>query len=406
MLVLTDRMFEKTGFWAQSEAAESFGYDAVYLSEAPTEDMKKALSDKGLCLYTLPEEVLDPEDCEDIAGALRAARAIRLHDFGRAAGQRQGRRIGHGALDWGAVFEEIRRTGWQGDLIVDASARGNPAMEDGRALAALSKQDVEALLDPRPPMANWHVVSPEAEGLHTVIDSSRSPALVSNILRLNLSAGKEFVLETGSREMNAVLIDGSAAAKCDAFCEAMEKLDSFYLPGGWQVTLKAEADCVFYIAAADCAGIGRPFFRKLDLSLPFGAIHQIHGSGSGAREVFFTLNPEEPASHLLCGLTWSGDGAWTSWPPHQHEKDLEEVYCYFDMPEPRLGFHGSFLASGGLGREGVLHPVRSGHMVLAPRGYHPTVATPGTRNAYFWVLTAFSPAQRRYDLAVNDPYFK
>ncbi len=51
----------------------------------------------------------------------------------------------------------------------------------------------------------------------------------------------------------------------------------------------------------------------------------------------------------------------------------------------------------------VVHPVQSGTMVLAPRGYHPTVAMPGTVNAYFWALAAFTPASRRYDLAVTDP---
>ena len=42
-------------------------------------------------------------------------------------------------------------------------------------------------------------------------------------------------------------------------------------------------------------------------------------------------------------------------------------------------------------------------MVLAPRGYHPTVAMPGTTNAYFWALAAFNNESRRYDLAVSDP---
>ncbi|MEF2782114.1 MAG: myo-inositol catabolism protein, partial [Clostridium sp.] len=40
-----------------------------------------------------------------------------------------------------------------------------------------------------------------------------------------------------------------------------------------------------------------------------------------------------------------------------------------------------------------------------PCGYHPTVASPGSRNAYLWVLAAFRPESRRYDLAINDPVF-
>jgi 5-deoxy-D-glucuronate isomerase len=37
----------------------------------------------------------------------------------------------------------------------------------------------------------------------------------------------------------------------------------------------------------------------------------------------------------------------------------------------------------------VAHPDHSGTMVEAPCGYHPTVASPGTRNAYFWALASF-----------------
>lgn len=144
------------------------------------------------------------------------------------------------------------------------------------------------------------------------------------------------------------------------------------------------------------------FFRSFDLSQPVGDIHQIHGEGIGQREVMMTLPDKDEASRLICGLTWGGEGAWTSWPPHQHEKDLEEVYCYFGMPLPHFGFHISYLKSGEV-EDIVTHTVHSGTMVEAPVGYHPTVASPGTRNSYLWVLAAHSHSSRSYNLAVLDP---
>ena len=115
-----------------------------------------------------------------------------------------------------------------------------------------------------------------------------------------------------------------------------------------------------------------------------------------------TIDPGTASSRLLVGLTWGGNGAWTSWPPHEHEKDLEEVYCYFDMDDPHFGLHLSYVEPGDT--YGVVaHTVKSGTMILAPRGYHPTVAAPGTRNTYLWVLAAHSHKSRRYDLAVLDP---
>ena len=101
-------------------------------------------------------------------------------------------------------------------------------------------------------------------------------------------------------------------------------------------------------------------------------------------------------------ITNGGNGAWTNWPPHEHEKDLEEVYCYFDMDDPHFGLHLSYVEPGDT--YGVVaHTVKSGTMILAPRGYHPTVAAPGTRNTYLWVLAAHSHKSRRYDQAVLDP---
>ena len=62
----------------------------------------------------------------------------------------------------------------------------------------------------------------------------------------------------------------------------------------------------------------------------------------------------------------------------------------------------SYLKSGEV-EDIVTHTVHSGTMVEAPVGYHPTVASPGTRNSYLWVLAAHSHSSRSYNLAVLDP---
>lgn len=253
-------------------------------------------------------------------------------------------------------------------------------------------------------MKTWRVQSPDSLGWHAVVEPNTSASKVSYIYRLNLAKGQEHTIQSGKLEMNAVLIQGKAKVSHPAFAESMNQFDSFYIPGNEEVLVTAEEDLIFYVGAGECEGVGKAFFRLFDLSIPLGEIHQIHGHGSGAREVMFTLNPEVPASRLLCGLTWGGDGGWTSWPPHQHERDLEEVYCYFDMPEPHFGFHVSYLETGKI-EDGVFHKVNSGTFVQAPKGYHPTVSSPGTKNAYFWVLVAFTPESRRYDLAMPDPSY-
>ena len=254
-------------------------------------------------------------------------------------------------------------------------------------------------------METWRVQSSEEAGFHKVVVPDTCACQEAQIFRLNLQTGESFVLESKKLELHGVLISGMAQLdEHDVLNQKMEKFDSFYIPGESVVKITAKENCFFYIAGAVCEGYGEAMFRKYDSTLPIGEIHQIHGSGVGQREVMFTLAPQDKASRLLCGLTWSGEGAWTSWPPHQHEKDLEEVYCYFDMPVPQFGFHVSYLKSGEV-EDIVTHTVRTGTCVQAPCGYHPTVASPGTRNTYLWVLASFSHPSRRYDLAEIDPVY-
>ncbi|MFA6365590.1 MAG: 5-deoxy-glucuronate isomerase [Candidatus Hydrogenedentales bacterium] len=252
---------------------------------------------------------------------------------------------------------------------------------------------------------NWSIQSPETPGFHKVVVPETCECQEAQIYRLNLLKGEAFTLKSGELEMHPVLLHGEASLSGNPVLDQrMVRFDSFYMPADSSVRITALENCVFYIAGARYEGIGETSFRKYDATLPIGDIHQIHGSGVGRREVMFTLPPQTAASRLICGLTWGGQGAWTSWPPHQHEKDLEEVYCYFDMDPPKFGFHISYLKSGEV-EDIVTHVVRSGTMVQAPCGYHPTVASPGTVNTYFWVLAAFTPKSRRYDLAIEDPVY-
>ncbi|MEA5051271.1 MAG: TIM barrel protein [Oscillospiraceae bacterium] len=310
------------------------------------------------------------------------------------------RRINHGGVDWAGIFRTLEEVGYDGYLTVESVNETNRLMPSGRALARACMRDIrEVLSGQSADLSSWNIVSPQVPGVHEVISPATRDCRVSNILRINLRKGETCALPSGEREMNALLVSGSCGLALDGREYEMGKLDSFYMPGGSEAKLTAREDCSFYVGCAVCEGYGKPFFRKLDLSLPVGDIHQIHGSGPMAREVFFTLDPGTPASRLLCGISWGGKGGWTSWPPHQHEKDLEEVYCYFDT---ELGAQVPYRASGAFDDMELL-VVRSGHMVLAPSGYHPTVAFPCSSNAYFWVLTAFSHESRRYDLAVPDP---
>jgi len=249
---------------------------------------------------------------------------------------------------------------------------------------------------------NWKFESPESPGFHVVVSPENSDCRTTWGFRLNLGKGSEYQLIDENLELNGAVISGNAILQFEDNEYLLSERNSFYLPAKNMVILKAQSNLIMYFGGAPFEGKGIFFVRKYDLTLPLGNIHQIHGKPPYQREVFMTIAQEDTGSRLICGITEGEPGKWTSWPPHQHSKDLEEIYCYFDIPKPKFALHLSSRYSGEIEE---VYPVSTGDFVIVPEGYHPTVGMPGVKSCYFWIMAAFSEKSRRYDLAVNDPNF-
>lgn len=250
--------------------------------------------------------------------------------------------------------------------------------------------------------SEWKYSSPEEEGFHEIITPGNSPCIVTWVYRLNLSKGRSFSLYNEKLELNGAVIGGKVVVTHSSGTFQLDRLDSFYLPAKEKLEIEAREDTSVFIGGSFYEGKGSFFTRKYDLTMPLGDIHQIHGEPPYKREVFMTIAQQDEGSRLICGITVGEEGKWTSWPPHQHSEELEEVYCYFDIPAPQKAFH---YASRKAGEFEDIHQVSTGDCVAIPEGYHPTCGMPGVRSAYFWVMAAHKPETRRYDLAVNDPVF-
>lgn len=249
---------------------------------------------------------------------------------------------------------------------------------------------------------NWKYTSPDSPGFHEVVAPDNSDCKTTWGFRLNLGEGKKYTLSDDKLELNGVVISGKALIHFKEDNYPLSERDSFYLPAEQPVTIEAQCNLIVYFGGAPFEGKGAFFVRKYDLTLPLGNIHQIHGKSPYQREVFMTISQEDEGSRLICGITEGEPGQWTSWPPHQHSNDLEEIYCYFDIPKPKFALH---LSSRMPGEIEEIYPVSSGDFVIVPEGYHPTVGMPGVKSCYFWIMAAFSAKSRRYDLAVNDPSY-
>lgn len=252
------------------------------------------------------------------------------------------------------------------------------------------------------PKLNWKYKSSESPGWHVVVSPKNSDCKTTWGFRLNLEKGSEFRLSDEKLELNAALISGKAEIAFEDTTYQLQERDSFYLPASQPLVIKAQTNLVVFLGGAPCEGKGSFFVRKYDLTLPLGNIHQVHGKPPFQREVFMTISQEDAGSRLICGITEGEPGAWTSWPPHQHSNDLEEIYCYFDIPKPKFALHLSSRTPGVI--EEVFQ-VSTGDFVIVPEGYHPTVGMPGVKSCYFWIMAAHSEKSRRYDLAVTDPNY-
>ncbi len=252
------------------------------------------------------------------------------------------------------------------------------------------------LFDPK----NWLYPSSAEPGIQLVVSPHNSACKETWAYRLNLNKDDEFEIMHKDLELNPAVIKGRVNVTHSSVSDkALHKLDSFYIPAGDSARIRALEDTVVYIGGAVYEGVGDFFIRRYEADMSLGEIHQIHGEPPFEREVFMAVNQEVAASRIIDGFTWGSDGMWTSWPPHQHSSDLEEVYCYFDLPRPKFVLH---LSSRYPEKVEAVHPVSDGDFVLVPEGYHPTVASPGSRSSYFWIMAAHSRKSRRYDLAKSD----
>ena len=133
-------------------------------------------------------------------------------------------------------------------------------------------------------------------------------------------------------------------------------------------------------------------------------LHFKPGGAANTRDLSILIGNNVQAGRLLVGFTFSEPGNWTSWPPHEHAKMLEEMYVYFDMPDPAYGIQ---LVYNDTQYPELVTVVRDGDAVLMPAGYHPNVSVPGHRIAFLWAMAAHREVEDRQFGVVNiQPAFQ
>jgi 5-deoxy-glucuronate isomerase len=223
--------------------------------------------------------------------------------------------------------------------------------------------------------------------------------------RIRLSAEQRSArFDTEQRETALIVLRGNCRVSVGARTEALGRYDALYVPRGSTVEVSSSSEVDILECGAPVEGdyplqLVRYEEVQHEPSLCFTT-----GSAATTRQLNILIGKNVKAGRLVAGFTRSEPGHWTSWPPHEHADLLEEMYVYFDMPEPAFGIQ---LVYTDAVRPELAAIVRDGDAVLMPKGYHPNTSVPGHAVSFVWLMAAHREVQDRVFGVVNvQPEFK
>jgi len=204
--------------------------------------------------------------------------------------------------------------------------------------------------------------------------------------RIILAAGDApITFDNGPHETGLICLNGSGEVTTGGQTFVMGRYDALYVPRDSRITAASDGEF-------DLAELSSPVENQYPLQFVTfedirkdSSLHFTAGKPPTERDLNILLGKNVEAGRIMAGVTFSSDGNWTSWPPHEHENMLEEAYLYIDMPEPQWGIQLVYTDA----REPELtQVVREGDVVIMPQGYHPNVAAPGGSINFLWMMAA------------------
>ena len=236
-------------------------------------------------------------------------------------------------------------------------------------------------------------------GRHVSVTPENSTMRHLSYGRIILNSAKPLVsFSNGGHETALICLSGNGLVKTAGSEFELEQFDAIYIPRDSEIAVSTKSSVDFAEFAADVKGTyPLKVVRYAEVSRSPN-MKFVTGSAGSKRELNILIADNVEAGRLLAGFTFSEPGNWTSWPPHEHAKMLEEMYVYFDMPEPAYGLQ---LVYNDTQYPELVTAVRDGDVVLMPSGYHPNVSVPGHRIAFLWAMAAHREVEDRKFGVVN-----
>jgi 5-deoxy-glucuronate isomerase len=242
------------------------------------------------------------------------------------------------------------------------------------------------------------------QGRHVSISPGNSSMrhLAYGRIRLDSTKSTES-FSTGDRETGLICLSGQALVTVDQKEIEIWPYDSIYIPRDSSVSVTTKTNADIAEVSTDVSNrYPLQVVRYAEISKDPGLKFSTGGPGC-ARHLNMLLAKNIEAGRLIAGITQADPGNWTSWPPHEHAAMLEEIYVYFDMPDPSFGIQ---LVYTNTAEPEVATIVRDGDAVLIPSGYHPNVSVPGHRICFLWAMAAHREvADRQFGVVNVQPGF-
>jgi 5-deoxy-glucuronate isomerase len=217
--------------------------------------------------------------------------------------------------------------------------------------------------------------------------------------RIILNSAKPSIsFSNGDRETGLICLSGEGVVKIAGKEIAIVKYDAVYVPRDSQIEVTTKSAVDFAEFSCDVNGKYPLQVVRHAESVKDPGLFFTTGNAGCSRKLNMVIAKNVEAGRLVAGFTHSDPGNWTSWPPHEHTKMLEELYVYFEMPEPAYGIQ---LVYNDTEYPELVTVVRDGDAVLIPSGYHPNTSVPGHRIAFLWAMAAHREVEDRQFGVVN-----
>lgn len=241
----------------------------------------------------------------------------------------------------------------------------------------------------------------EGKGRRTAVAPGSTAARFLHYGRITL--GEEDapeIFKNNDHETAFICLNGKGTVKTGGEEFQLDQYDAVYVPRDSEIEVRANG-----ATGCDLAEISAPVSKRYPLKFVSykevrqnPKLHLIAGKPPAERDLNVLIGTNVEAGRIMAGVTFSSPGNWTSWPPHEHARLLEEAYLYIDMPAPTFGVQ--FVYTNPEDPE-MVQVVREGDCVLMPQGYHPNVAAPGGQINFLWMMAAIKEGEDRLYGVVN-----